>query len=424
MFLFLPRVCTVTEDQTNRKRRPFTSFCFRFWKFLFCSWVLSVVSVPRQGSRARNPAIAHCKRAWEFGGIATSAASPMATMPSCPPIAGDICRRRWLSQARRLVPGLPLPQARHSREITPPDRCWLNARRPASDSMPAGPPLTQCPPDRRWLKPAGSPLTHARRIAADSCPPDCRWLKPTGSALTHARWPPLTLAPWIESTCHGQECRVFVLLCPREHFKLTLSSLVHGDSSGAGGSSCCGHGGHSSRLPPCRGYGGGRWGTLCGPLTPGHAQMKPQPPSQPRRASGSCGLSCPVCLAWRRPVLFALSCLFSPGGLLIPPHFPREILGGGSKSSGCRGRAERTEAKAPEDHLPWPPELPTPPWPPELPAPPWPPELPAPPWLPELPAPPWSLSVCSTLEVPVLCSCPYLSWGASRAPTPPSRWNC
>ncbi len=52
-------------------------------------------------------------------------------------------------------------------------------------------------------------------------------------------------------------------------------------------------------------------GTLCGPLTPGHAQRKPQLTSQPRRASGSCGLSClsgpgglscrvlycPVCLA-------------------------------------------------------------------------------------------------------------------------------
>ncbi len=67
--------------------------------------------------------------------------------------------------------------------------------------------------------PAGSPLTQARRIAADSCPPDWRWLKPTGSALTHARLPPLTLAPWIKSTCHGQECRVSVLLCPQEHFK-------------------------------------------------------------------------------------------------------------------------------------------------------------------------------------------------------------
>ncbi len=30
----------------NRKRRPFTLFCFRFWKFLFCSWVLSVCVCP------------------------------------------------------------------------------------------------------------------------------------------------------------------------------------------------------------------------------------------------------------------------------------------------------------------------------------------------------------------------------------------
>ncbi len=137
-----------------------------------------------------------------------------------------------------------------------------------------------------------------------------------------------------------------VLLCPQEHFKLTLSCLVHGDSSGAGGSSCCGHGGHSSRLLPCRGDGGGRWGTLCGPLTPGHAQKKPQPPSEPRRASGSCGLSCPVCLAPEGfPVLscLVLFCVSSPGGLLIPPNFPREIffLGGGGKRVPAVGAGPR-----------------------------------------------------------------------------------
>ncbi len=53
----------------------------------------------------------------------------------------------------------------------------------------------------------------------------------------------------------------------------------------------------SSHLPPCRRGGSGCWGTLWGPLTPCHAQRKPQLPSQPRRASGSCGMSCPVCLA-------------------------------------------------------------------------------------------------------------------------------
>ncbi len=152
------------------------------------------------------PAIAHCKSAWELGGIAASAASPRAAMPSCPPIAGDHAT------------GSPLTQC-------PPARLWLNARRPASDSMPAGPPLTQCPPDRRWLKPAGSPLTQARRIAADSSPPDRRWLMPAGSALTHARRPPLSLAPWIKSTCHGQECRVSVLFAHRNILKnLVLST--------------------------------------------------------------------------------------------------------------------------------------------------------------------------------------------------------
>ncbi len=83
----------------NSKQRPFTSFCFvRFLKsfYLFLCLCLS------RGKEvaARNPAIAHCETAWEFGGIA---ASPLAAMPSCPPIARDIRRRRCLSQARRRV---------------------------------------------------------------------------------------------------------------------------------------------------------------------------------------------------------------------------------------------------------------------------------------------------------------------------------
>ncbi len=36
--------------------------------------------------------------------------------------------------------------------------------------MPAGPPLSQCPPDCRWLKPAALPLTQAHWIGVDSCP--------------------------------------------------------------------------------------------------------------------------------------------------------------------------------------------------------------------------------------------------------------
>ncbi len=108
--------------------------------------------------------------------------------PSSPPIAGDhaaVCGSHTARRSREITPLSAAHRARRSREITPPfaahpsppfagdhaAHLWLNACRPASDSMPAGPHLTQCPPARRWLKPAGSPLTHARRIAADSWPP-------------------------------------------------------------------------------------------------------------------------------------------------------------------------------------------------------------------------------------------------------------
>ncbi len=308
----------------NRKRRPFTSFCFRFQKsfVLFQSVCLCLSRGKEVG--ARNPAIAHCKSAWEFGGIAASplAASPHARRSREISAAGGGSPKPtgWLPSSQ-----VALPQARHSREITPPDRRWLNARRPAADSMPAGPPLTQSPPDRRWLKarriaadscpsdrrwlmPTGSPLTHARRIAADSCPPDHRWLKPTGSALTHARWPPLSIAPWIESTRHGQECRVSVLLCPQEHFNHHVG-LVHGDSSGEGGSSCCGHGGHSSRLPPCRGGGSGCWGTLWGPWC--HVMPRGSLSFQASPGGLLVPVGCPVLSVWPwRAFLscFVLSC--------------------------------------------------------------------------------------------------------------------
>ncbi len=62
----------------NRKRRPFTPFCFPFWK-VFILFQCLCMSVPRHGSRRSSfPAIAHCKSAWEFGGIA---ASPLAASP-------------------------------------------------------------------------------------------------------------------------------------------------------------------------------------------------------------------------------------------------------------------------------------------------------------------------------------------------------
>ncbi len=82
----------------NHKRRPFTPFCFPFLKSFYFFPVFVYVCPAAWKSPLVIPAIAHCKLAWEFGGIA---ASPLAASPHCPPIAGDIRRRRWLSQSRR-----------------------------------------------------------------------------------------------------------------------------------------------------------------------------------------------------------------------------------------------------------------------------------------------------------------------------------
>ncbi len=212
----------------------------RFVLFMFSS-VYFVLSLSPHAHRLREISATGCGYPKPAGWFSSS----RVAAPPGPPFAGHH------------TTGLPLTQC-------PPARLWLNGRRTASDSMAAGPPLTQCPPDRRWL---------------------------------NARRPPLTLVPWIQSTRHGQESRVCVLLCPQEHFNPVMSCLVRGDSSGAGSSSCCGRGGHSSHLPPCRRSGSGCWGTLWGPLTPRHAQRKPHLPSSPRRASCSCGMSCLVCLA-------------------------------------------------------------------------------------------------------------------------------
>ncbi len=120
VFLFLPRVCTVTEDQTKTVSGAHSPrFVFRFEKFYFVP-VFVYVCPAAWKSPLVIPAIAHCKSAWEFGGIAASAASPLAASPHAR-------RSREISAlpsppAACLVPGLSLPQARRSREITPPDR--------------------------------------------------------------------------------------------------------------------------------------------------------------------------------------------------------------------------------------------------------------------------------------------------------------
>ncbi len=105
---FLPRVCTVTEDQTNNtKWHPFTSFCFPFLKVI-C--FVSVCFVSRGKEVATRPsALARVKSAWEFGGIA---ASPMAAR-FCP------VHRLWLSQARRSLVCQDSGRSRRRPRLTP-----------------------------------------------------------------------------------------------------------------------------------------------------------------------------------------------------------------------------------------------------------------------------------------------------------------
>ncbi len=90
----------------NRKRRPFTPFCFRFLK--------SFYFVPVCLSRDKEVAARHSRHSPLQVGVGVrrdrrECRESSGREPSSPPAA---C----------LVPGLPLPQARRSREITPPDR--------------------------------------------------------------------------------------------------------------------------------------------------------------------------------------------------------------------------------------------------------------------------------------------------------------
>ncbi len=189
-------------------------------------------------------------------------------------------------------------------------------RRPASDSMPAGPPLTQ-----------------ACRIAADS-------------------WPPLTLVPWIRSTsrpgvpCHVPRVMVFKsCLALRNSFN--VSCLVHGDSSGAGGSSCSGRGGHFQPPAPLS----WKWKRLLrDPVRAPDVMSCPEEASASELSPGGLPVpvGCPV------PVLF-LSCLvcLAPEGSDTPRNYPREIFlggrrvpAGGAGPRGLRPRPRRPSAMA------------------------------------------------------------------------------
>ncbi len=246
--------------------------------------------------------------------------------------------------------------------------------------------------------PAGLPLTQARRIAADSSSPDCRWLKLAGLPLTHARW----------SSLAG---KANSLLTSRRRLRLT-DPAVRGRSRRRP----WGKPTHRRRLPlVSRGKPTRRprftrpaagWGSLQ-PAGPCRCVVKPAGcchylSSQPIMVSpdGRCRIDKPAGRGRIWPVsdhgLFNCLCVFSPGGLLVPLSCPMVIFWGGYKGPGCCGRAE---GRGHGHHGP--PALAS--------------------WAP-----------CSTLASvclfhsggPVLCMYPCLSWGVSRVPTPPPRWNC
>ncbi len=205
------------------------------------------------------------------------------------------------------IPPFADQPAHSSQEMTPPStanpsppaRRWLNARRPASDSMPAGLPLTQCPPACRWLKLAGLPLTPAR------------WSSLTGKANSlHQFTPP--------SAAHR----------PRRSREITPPSVGKANPPSAAASSVVGKANPPSAVSPRPAAG---WGSLQ-PAGPCRCVVKPAGccrylSSQPVMVSpaGRCRIW-PDC----DQGLFNCFCVFSPGGLLIPLSFPKEIFWGGA----------------------------------------------------------------------------------------------
>ncbi len=211
---FLVCVFLVSPCCVHRNRRPDQTVSVvpspRFDLFVFSSVLFVPVFCP---SRQASPLAVspHARGSREF-------TPPFAALPSrgsrdfMPAVRGSSRRRSrlshpavrgsWRRRSRLCHPAVRGSSRRRLRINQPsvPGGWRLHprltlARRPASDSMPAGLPLTQCPPACLWLyarRPAsdssspGVPLTQARRIAADSSSPDCRWLKLAGLPLTHA----------------------------------------------------------------------------------------------------------------------------------------------------------------------------------------------------------------------------------------------
>ncbi len=319
-------------------------------------------ALPSRGSRDFMPAVrGSLRRRSRLSHPAVRGSSRRRSRLSHPAVRGSSRRRSRLShpavrgswrRSRLCHPAVRGSSRRRSR-INQPSVHWrwrhhprlTLARRPASDSMPAGLPLIPARQECRWLKLAGLPLTQARRIAADSC----HW---SSAGKANA---PLGFTP--PSAAH--QC----FTCFFYAGKANTPSAVHSARS-------------RLRLPPAR---------RPLPLSGQASRLLPLLSSQPIMVSpaGRCRIDKPAGRGRIWPDsdhgLFNCLCVFSPEGLLIPLSFPKEILGG---VVGIRPKRLRWGLG------------------------PRPPELPAPPWPPELPAPPGPRSVCSTLEAPsCVCIC-------------------
>ncbi len=97
----------VPPSCVHRDRRPeltvsgahLPRFVFRFQK----SFVCSCLFVPRQGSHRSSSRHSPLQVGVGVRRDRRECRESTGREPSCPPIAGDICRRLWLSQARRRV---------------------------------------------------------------------------------------------------------------------------------------------------------------------------------------------------------------------------------------------------------------------------------------------------------------------------------
>ncbi len=201
---FLVCVFLVSPCCVHRDRRPDPTVSVvpspRFVLFVFSSVFLFLCFVPR-GKRVRTPRalmLAVRGSLWRRSRLshpAVRGSLRRRSRLSHPAVRGTSCRRSrlsdpavrgsWRRRSRLCHPAVRGSSRRRLR-INQPSVHWrwrhhprlTLARRPASDSMPAGLPLTLCPPACLWFQLA--------RSAADSSSPDCRWLKLAGLPLTHA----------------------------------------------------------------------------------------------------------------------------------------------------------------------------------------------------------------------------------------------